>query len=51
MLFERSQAVCLNIDLVMFSNLLTMCNKKSVEDEYNFILECDRYTDIRCKYI
>ena len=25
--------------------------KKSIENEYHFILECDRYTDIRCKYI
>lgn len=28
-----------------------MCNKRAIEDEYHFILECDRYTDIRCKYI
>ncbi len=28
-----------------------MCNKRPIEDEYHFILECDRYTDIRCQYI
>ena len=28
-----------------------MCNKRAIEDEYHFILECDRYTDIKCKYI
>ena len=25
--------------------------KRAIEDECHFILECDRYTDIRCKYI
>ena len=28
-----------------------MCNKNAIEDEYHFILECDKYYDIRCKYI
>ena len=33
-------------------NVYVLCViKKSVEDEYHFILECDRYTDIRCNYI
>ena len=34
----------------MYYVLCTMCNKKSVEDEYHFNLECDSYTDIRCEY-
>jgi hypothetical protein len=39
------------VNIVRNERICTMCNKKSVEDEYHFILECDRYTDIRCKYI
>ena len=31
--------------------LCSMCNKNAIEDEYHFILECDKYNDIRCKYI
>jgi hypothetical protein len=38
-------------NIVRNERICTMYNKKSVEDEYHFILECDRYTDIRCKYI
>ena len=37
--------------MVRNERICTMCNKKSIEDEYHFILECDRYSDIRCKYI
>ena len=37
--------------MVRNERICTMCNKKSVEDEYHFILECDRYSDIRCKFI
>ena len=39
------------VNIVRNERICTMCNKKSVEDEYRFILECNRYTDIRCKYI
>ena len=28
-----------------------MCNQNIVEDEYHFILECIKYTEIRKKYI
>ena len=38
-------------NIVRNERICTMCNTKTVEDEYHFILECDRYTDIRCKYI
>ena len=38
-------------NIVRNERMCTMCSKKSVEDEYHFILECDRYSDIRCKYI
>ena len=29
----------------------TMCNKRAIQEEYHFILECDRYIDIRRRYI
>ena len=27
-----------------------MCNKNAIEDEYHFILECDKYSNIKCSY-
>ena len=38
-------------NIVRNERICTMCNIKAVEDEYHFILECDRYTDSICKYI
>ena len=37
-------------NIVRNERICTMCNTKSVKDEYHFILECDGYSDIRCKY-
>ena len=39
--------------LLKFFNLMcgTMCNKRAIQEEYHFILECDRYIDIRRRYI
>jgi hypothetical protein len=40
-----------DLNKIAYYDQRSMCNKKSVEDEYHFILECDRSTYIRCKYI
>ena len=53
----RISAHCLNIETGRFYNierhhrLCNMCDKQEVEDEYHFILECDKYNDIKCKYL
>ena len=47
----------LNIETGRYYNIdrnerfCNMCNTQSIEDEYHFILECDKYKDIRKTYI
>ena len=47
-----------NIGVVMFCNRLErsdrtcqICKKNVIEDEFHFVIECDKYKDIRCIYI
>ena len=34
---------CRYFNIVRNERICTMCNKRAIEDEYHFILECDRY--------
>ncbi|XP_071123308.1 uncharacterized protein [Mytilus edulis] len=53
----RLSAHCLNIETGRFCNierenrLCNMCNKNMIEDEYHYILQCEKYSDIRKTYI
>ena len=47
----------LNIETGRFYNLdrhetvCSMCNLKAFEDEYHFILQCEKYIDVRRRYL
>ena len=53
----RISAHNLNIETGRFYNLdrhervCSMCNLKVVEDEYHFILQCEKYIDVRRRYL
>ena len=53
----RICAHSLNIETGRFYNIphnerfCYMCNNRKLEDEYHFILECEKYNDLRHKYL
>ena len=53
----RMSAHKLNIELGRYNNIerseriCTLCNAKEIEDEYHFILQCPRYSNLRNAHI
>lgn len=53
----RIHAHCLKVETGRFFNVdrcnrfCEMCSKRVLEDEYHFILECEKYNEARRKYI
>ena len=53
---RRINSHSLNVETGRYFNIsrnesvCNMCNKKVIEDEYHFILECDKYVNVRSKY-